>query len=127
MNFTVSAIISASAEDIYKAWLSSEGHTAMTGGEASSGDQVGDEFSAWDGYIWGRTLELEPGRRILQSWRTSEFSEDEEDSIVEVILEESEGQTKVTLNHSNLPAHGQQYIKGWDDHYFIPMKAYFGA
>ena len=126
MEFSVSATFNAKAQDIYNAWLSSEGHTAMTGGEASCGAQEGEEFSAWDGYIWGKNLALRPNKRILQSWRTSEFSDDEEDSELEVILEETNGQTKVTLNHKNLPAHGEQYIKGWDKHYFIPMKEYFG-
>lgn len=80
VEFTISTIIKASPEEIYKAWLSSEGHTRMTGGAAEITDKVGAEFEAWNDYIQGKNLELEEGRRIIQSWRMVEFSEEEEDS-----------------------------------------------
>jgi len=125
MEFTLKVNINASPEKIYKSWLSSVGHTNMTGGEAIISDKVGDKFSAWDGYIEGQNIELEPHRRIIQSWRTSQFEEDEEDSLLEIILNESDGQTELTLVHSNVPESGAHYIKGWDVHYFQPMKIHF--
>lgn len=125
MQFTIKTIFEVPASKIYKAWLSTESHTAMTGGEASISDNVGDEFTAWDGYIFGKNLELTPHSRILQSWRTTEFEANETDSLLEILLEETDGRTEVTLIHTNLPAHGEQYKIGWDDHYFQPMKVYF--
>ncbi len=125
MEFTVKTTINAPAKSIYNAWLSSEGHAAMTGGAANITDQPGDEFTAWDGYISGKNLELTPHSRILQSWRTTEFQDHEEDSVLEIILKETNDQTELTLIHTNLPAHGEQYKKGWNDHYFQPMKTYF--
>lgn len=73
-DFELSALLSASPPAIYEAWISSDGHTAMTGAEASVDARVGGAYDAWDGYITGRTLALEAGRRIFQTWRTSEFS-----------------------------------------------------
>ncbi|MCP4441098.1 MAG: hypothetical protein GY810_19410 [Aureispira sp.] len=125
MEFTLKTKIPAFAKDIYTAWLSTQGHTDMTGGAATASDQVGSNFTAWDGYISGQNLELEANKKIVQTWGTSEFSENEEDSRVELLLEEEEGETKLTLIHSDLPAHGEQYIQGWEDHYFQPMKSYF--
>jgi len=126
IEFTVSTILNASPEEIYTAWMSSEGHTRMTGGQAAITPQVGATFDAWDGYIQGRNLELEPGRRIVQSWRTSEFAEQEADSQIEVTLEPVDGGTKLTLHHTQLPPHGGQYEQGWVESYFDPMKGYFG-
>ena len=126
MEFTVQTTISASAEAVYNAWLSSEGHTKMTGGEAEITDQVGETFTAWDGYITGKNLELEPHSRILQSWRTSQFEENEEDSQIEILLKEADGQTTLTLIHSKLAENGGHYKQGWEDHYFQPMLEYFG-
>lgn len=125
MEFIVKTTINASAATIYKAWLSSEGHSAMTGGAASATDKVDDSFTAWDGYIWGTNLELMPNLRILQSWRTSDFTDDEPDSLLEILFDETDGKTEITLIHSNLPDHGEQYVQGWEEHYFQPMKAYF--
>ena len=125
MEFTLKATFNASAKELYSAWLNSEAHTAMTGGEAITSDKVGEEFSAWDGYIQGKNLELVPHSRIKQSWRTSQFDSADEDSILELIFSEKEGTTEITLIHSRLAEDGGHYIKGWDNHYFQPMKAYF--
>ena len=125
MEFTLKIRIEATAKDIYTTWLNSEGHTKMTGGEAIVSDEIGDSFTAWDGYIEGRNIKLEPYKRILQSWRTSEFEVNENDSQIEILLVEVNGQTDLTLIHSNIPESGEHYKKGWDTHYFKPMKAYF--
>lgn len=125
MEFTLSALFDTTPETLYNTWLSSEGHAEMTGGEAHITDQVGDEFNAWDEYITGKNIALEPGKRIVQQWRTDEFSEDEPDSLLEIQLEAVDDKTKLTLHHSNLPEHGEQYKQGWEDHYFTPMREYF--
>ena len=127
MEFTLITRIKASPELVYKTWLDSEGHSQMTGGEASITDQIGAEFSAWDGYIEGKNLELEPGKRMLQTWRTTEFVASEEDSILEILLKEVDGETELPLIHTKLPAHGEQYRTGWENHYFEPMRAYFAS
>jgi activator of HSP90 ATPase len=125
--FTLTVTINAKAEKIYEAYLSSEGHTAITGSPARVDGTVDGDLRAWDGYIQGMFLELEPGRRILQAWRTAEFPSDAEDSIVEILLEEIHGKTKLTLKHSNIPeGQAEDYKTGWEDFYFKPMKEYFG-
>ena len=125
MEFTLKTKFDATAEQIYSAWLNSDAHTNMTGGIAIVSDKIGDNFTAWDGYIEGQNMELEPFNRILQSWRTSQFEKDEEDSQIEIQLSEFNGQTELTLIHTNVPESGEHYIKGWDKSYFQPMKTYF--
>lgn len=124
--FTLSEILPAKASKIYKAWMNSKGHTAMTGSPATVDGNVGGEFSAWDGYIFGSTLDLVPNQKIVQAWRTSEFPDEAPDSHVEIVLEEVDGGTKVTLTHSDMPADQvDSYRHGWEDFYFRPMRAYF--
>jgi activator of HSP90 ATPase len=124
--FTISEVIPAKPAEIYEAWLSSEGHTALTGNPAKVDGKVGGEFSAWDGYISGRTLELTANQRIVQAWRTSEFPDNAPDSHLEVLLEEVENGTKITLIHSDMPEDQvDSYRQGWEDFYFKPMKKYF--
>ena len=55
---------------IYHAWLNSEKHSKMTGGEAESSDQEGESFSAWDGYISGINKELIENKKIVQVFRS---------------------------------------------------------
>ena len=125
--FTVSAVIPASPEDIYDAWLDGRRHAAMTGSETATGStRVGGKFTAWDGYIQGRNLALDSGRRIVQSWRSSAFTDADADSQIEVTLAKTARGTRVTLRHSNVPDGHDGYREGWRDHYFEPMKAYFG-
>jgi uncharacterized protein YndB with AHSA1/START domain len=124
--FTLTATIPASPEEIYQAWLDSIGHSEMTGGEATMSDEVGAEVSAWDGYISGRNLELIPGERIVQSWRTTEFGDEEEDAVITIVLQEIEDGTLLTLEHSNVPDEHKRYEQGgWQSNYFEPMVAYF--
>jgi len=125
IKFEVSGLIPATPQDVYKAWLDSDQHEKMTGSSAKASDQVGGEFEAWDGYIQGVNVELNPNSRIFQSWRTTEFEESDEDSQLEIMLESHESGTQITIRHSNLPDHGMQYQQGWIDAYFTPMQEYF--
>ncbi|MGD0187271.1 MAG: SRPBCC domain-containing protein [Roseiarcus sp.] len=125
-DFKLSCTLRAPPEAVYEAWLSSAAHGAMTGGKAKASKKVGAAFSAWDGYITGRNIELVPGKRIVQSWRTSEFAADDPDSTIAVVLTPVKAGARLTLSHSNVPDGQTSYEKGgWRDHYFEPMKAYF--
>ncbi|MEX2161781.1 MAG: SRPBCC domain-containing protein [Anaerolineales bacterium] len=124
-DFEVSITLPASPQEVYDAWLDSKGHSKMTGAKAKVSNKVGGTFEAWDGYIRGKNLILEPGKRIVQAWRTVEFSDDEEDSQIDITFAPAAKSTRLTLRHTRLPAHGEQYRQGWVDNYFDPMKAYF--
>jgi uncharacterized protein YndB with AHSA1/START domain len=122
----VSAVIPATPDRIYEAWLDAEQHSAFTGGRATIEPGVGGRHTAWDGYIEGETLELDPGRRIVQSWRSLDFPAGASPSRLEVLLAETAGGTELTLVHTEIPeGQGEQYETGWVDHYFKPMAQYF--
>jgi activator of HSP90 ATPase len=118
--------IPASSEEIYDAWLSSEGHTAMTGGKAMCSPEEGAVFSAWDGYISGRTVKLVPHDEIVQTWRTSDFKEEDGDSKLIVRLAPVDGGSELTLIHKEIPEGQPDYEQGWIDHYLNPMLEHFG-
>ena len=125
--FTLSEIVLAKASVIYEAWLNSKSHAAMTGSPAKVDGKLGGKFSAWDGYIFGSTLELTSNKRIVQAWRTTEFPKDAPDSRVEILLDEVHNGTKITLIHSDMPEDQVgDYKQGWEDFYFKPMREYFG-
>jgi len=125
-SFTLTVTLPGNPKVIFDAWLSSEGHSQMTGSPAEVEAEIGGAFKAWDGYIRGKTLEMEPHHRIFQAWRTSEFPEDSSDSRVEILLDEVDAGTKITLIHTEIPdGQGDGYKQGWEDFYFTPLRAYF--
>jgi uncharacterized protein YndB with AHSA1/START domain len=122
----VTAVIPASPEQVYAAWLDSEGHTAMTGGGATVEPFVGGDHTAGDGYISGKTLALEVGRRIEQSWYAADFPEGSAHSQIVVTIEPEGESTRVHIAHREIPeGMGKSYESGWQEHYFTPMMAYF--
>lgn len=125
-NLDLSVELPATPQQVYEAWLDSAAHGQFTGSPAQIDPRVGGKYTAWDGYITGETTTLEPYRRILQTWRSSEFPEGAEDSLLEVLLAEIPGGTKLTLRHTNIPdGQSGMYEEGWRDYYFKPMLAYF--
>lgn len=124
----VSRVLPAKPREVYDAWLDGQKHAEMTGGGATGRAEVGAKFTAWDGYISGKNLELKPYKRIVQAWRTTEFPARSRTSRLEVLLQAVKGGTRITLKHTNLPAgEGPTYEQGWTDFYFTPMLEYFGA
>lgn len=127
-DFELVCELPAAPEAVYTAWLSSEEHSAMTGGEAKIGASPDAPYKAWDGYIEGRNVELVPGRRIVQTWRTSEFPNGHPDLLLTVELEPIAGGARLTLTHRGVPDGQTSYeTHGWKEFYFEPMRVYFGG
>jgi activator of HSP90 ATPase len=111
---------------LYEAWLDSAEHSAFSNSKVKIEKQVGSTFFAGDGYISGKIELIHMNKRIVQTWRTTDFEEENIDSKLEVLFDNVAKGTKVTLVHTDLPKDsGKKYRKGWRDHYFKPMKEYF--
>jgi uncharacterized protein YndB with AHSA1/START domain len=114
-------------ERVYSAWLDSGAHAAFTGASAKIDPTIGGKFAVLDGAVQGRTVELLPGRRIVQTWRAKEFPNGSRDSRLEIQFEGAEGSTRVTIMHSLLPpGQGEKHKQTWIARYFQPMRSYFG-
>jgi len=120
---------SVSAAKLYKAWLDPVHHPAMSfGTEAEIDAQVGGTHSSGDGYISGVFEELVPGEKIVMTWRTTEFADDQADSRVELVFADAQEGSTLRLVHTGLPDDQvETYRAGWHEFYFEPMKVYFGA
>jgi len=125
ISFELKATFPVSQEKLYNAWLHGEEHSNMTGGDATGNAVVGGKFTAWDGYIWGINKKLTPHSEIVQSWRTTEFKETDEDSLLTLHFKEGPGGCELTLHHNNIPEGQPNYEQGWQEHYFTPMQEYF--
>src|SRR5437868_4314587 len=126
-SFELEMIVAAEPQRVFSAWLDAKEHAAFSGGgEAIVEPWNGGRFTAWDGYIHGILLGVDPGKRIVQTWRTSEFPPEYRDSRVVVEFEAARGGTRVRIRHGELPpSQVKKYEKGWMEHYLKPLARYF--
>jgi len=119
-------IIDASPVEVYDAYVDPKKHAAFTGDSATGTAKVGGKFAAGNGYISGKYLKLEKGKRILHEWTTTEWPKGYPPSLVELILKPKGKRTELTMIHSKVPAEqAADYDQGWKDFYWEPMKKYF--
>lgn len=119
-------IVPASPEEVYAAYTDPEKHAEFTRAEATGVAKVGGEMTAWDGYILGKYLELEPDKKIVQEWWTTEWPEDMKPSRLEITLRPVEKGTEVNLVQTDVPLdQAPDYDQGWHDYYWKPMCEYF--
>jgi activator of HSP90 ATPase len=120
------AIVSAAPSEVYDALMDAKKHSAITGSKATSDPRVGGKFTAWDGYISGKNLELEKGKKIVQEWITTEWPENYPPSRLELVFDKVREGTEIVMTHSQVPAEQADDIaQGWIDFYWEPMKGYF--
>lgn len=109
-------VITAPPEDVYRALTLPATIQLWTGEKAVMSTEPGSEFSLWDGSIEGMNLEFEADRKIVQQWY---FGEQEEPSIVTIILHPHKKGTSAELRHTNIPDEDYDNItEGWNEAYF---------
>jgi len=115
----------AAPEEIYDALLDPKKHSAFTGSPATTSAKVGATFTAWEGYITGKNLELAKGKKIVQEWRTTEWPDGYPFSRLELTLTAKKGGTELKMVHSKVPAEQvTDYTSGWKSAYWGPLKEY---
>jgi activator of HSP90 ATPase len=119
-------IVIASPEELYEAFMNPEVHSAFTGDKATGVPEVGQKFTAGDGYISGKNLELVKGKKIVQEWKTSEWPSGYPPSIFKLTFKKTKSGTVVNMTHSKVPTEQAEYYRqGWIDYYWNPLKKCF--
>ena len=119
-------IIPADPEKVYDAFINAKIHSEFTGSKATGKPVVGAEFTAWDGYIFGKNLELVRGKKIVQEWQTTDWPEGYGPSRFELTLTKVKESTKITMVHSDIPQEQKTDLtEGWNEFYWTPLKEYF--
>ncbi len=120
---------SATPAKLYELFTDSAKHTAATGMPAKVSRKVGGKWSAFGGMILGKNLVLIPNRRIVQTWRSSEWKKADPDSILVVSFEKSaSGGAQVQLAHVGIPEYDHDGVtQGWVKFYWEPWKAYLAS
>jgi uncharacterized protein YndB with AHSA1/START domain len=123
-----SRIIPAPPLEVYRSIADPREHAAFTGARATGRARPGTTFTAWDGYIRGRTLLADPGHRLVQEWATTEWPEGVAPSRLEWRFQPHARGTRVTLRQTGVPrSQVASYRQGWIDCYWRPLRAYWAS
>ena len=121
-NYSKYYTIPAPPEEVYLALTNPATIYLWTGEHAEMSTEPDSEFSLYDESIVGKNLEFIEGKKIVQQW----YFDQDEPSIVKIILHPSGGGTSVELKHSNIPDQDYEDImEGWDNAYFRDLREFY--
>ncbi len=117
--------IGASPKRVYEALIDEKRHAKFTGAKAAISRKVGGAFTCYGSYLGGFHVDLVPGKRIVQAWRSNHWPKGTF-SIASFALSKAKGgKTKLKFTHMGVPASSLKNIgKGWQLYYWKPLKAY---
>jgi activator of HSP90 ATPase len=112
-------------ETLYDIYMDAKKHSKAIGGGVRISSKIGSSYSAWDGYITGKTFQLVKGKMIVQSWRSSDFKSNDLDSTLILQFEKKGSDSVLHMVHANVPDHQYTGVKsGWNDYYWKLWKKY---
>lgn len=115
--------IKGKPEEVFTALTNPFTIELWTGYPAKMDDKEGTEFSLWEGDIVGKNIEIQKNKKIVQEWY---FGDQEEKSIVTIILHKDKKGTNVELHHTNIPDIAYENMKeGWNKFYFGNLQKFF--
>jgi uncharacterized protein YndB with AHSA1/START domain len=116
--------IEASPAAVYGVLTNSDQFARMTGGRSASiAAEPGGAISMFGGDISGRNVELVPGRRAVQAWRSNAWPEGVY-SIVRFELTPAGKGTRLVFDQSGYPDDAHQMLEGgWPKMYWEPLNA----
>ncbi len=113
-------------KEVYEAYVDPEKQSEFTDSPATGEPVVGGKFTAWDGYISGKFLELEEGKKVVQEWTSTDFPEGASPSRLELNFCAVPKGTEIVMVHSNVPKDREaETAEGWTEFYWEPLKEYF--
>jgi activator of HSP90 ATPase len=113
----------ASPHAVYEALMDSRKHAAFSQMPARISRKPGGWFTAYGPYLSGVNLELVPGKKIVQFWRSKNWPEHHY-STVTFALNRVRGGTRLTFTQVGVPDNDYKAkTRGWVKSYWEPMKA----
>jgi activator of HSP90 ATPase len=92
-------------DQIYQLLTDSKRHTKLTGQKAVISSKVGGPFSTHGGRVSGIVVDLVPGRRVVQAWRSKDFPVGAFSMAAFELSPTDDGGTQLVLTHRGVPKH----------------------
>ena len=114
----------ASPEWVYELLTDSKRHALLTGKRAEISRKVGGPFSTQGGQVTGINVDLVPGERLVQAWRTKEFPTGIFSMATFQFFRAKTGGTELVLTHRGVPKKLIPKIeKAWRKFYWEKIRA----
>jgi uncharacterized protein YndB with AHSA1/START domain len=136
MSIQQQATIPATPAQVFAILADAEVLSALSGMSGQAGRSAGEEFSAFDGHVTGRQIDLVPDQRVVQAWRFPVW-EPGQYSLVRFTLETEDGGTRLVIDQDGEPEEADTLgcHQTWHDHldanwptfYLTPLTNHFGA
>jgi uncharacterized protein YndB with AHSA1/START domain len=124
VNIHQEVMITASPAAVYGVLTTSDDFARMTGGRAADiSKEVGGAVSMFGGDIRARNVELVPGKRVVQAWRSQAWPEGVYSIVKFELMPQGKG-TKLVFDQAGHPEDAQKMLEsGWDQMYWQPLNA----
>jgi activator of HSP90 ATPase len=127
MSIHQQATIPADPGRVYAVLADADALSALAGMKGVPGSRDGEEFSAFDGNVTGRQIELIPGTRIVQAWRFPRWEEGVF-SLVRFTLTAVDGATQLVIDQHGEPDDWHDHVDAnWPTFYIKPLTEHFSA
>jgi uncharacterized protein YndB with AHSA1/START domain len=125
-SFTLSASFPFSSEAVFTALTNARQISVWSGQRGTVQPTIGGKMELFDGWVKGKVLAYEPGKRLSFTWKPSEWAKENQASIVTCNFTPTKIGTKLTLKHSGFPNDSelQSHKVGWREFVFDPLKMY---
>ena len=122
-SITQTYVMNASPEKVFAALTDPDIIKTWSGAPAEMDAKAGTKFSMFGGHIVGSNLEVIPGRKLVQSWASSDW---DKPSTVTFTLRPSAEGTTVDLQHDGVPDSALASISdGWNTSFLGQMQKMF--
>ncbi|HEY1605953.1 MAG TPA: SRPBCC domain-containing protein [Allosphingosinicella sp.] len=120
--------IAAPPMRVYDALLDSKSFAGFTGMPARIDRRAGGATWLFGGLVTGRNVELVPGRRIVQAWRTVREWKPGVYSLVRFELQPRGSGTLLVLDQTGFPPGNFAHLDaGWPLRYWAPLKKFLAT
>lgn len=124
-NIEQKALFNARPKAVYDALMNQKKHSQFTGEPANIRAKTGTAFTCYGGYINGFMLELKPGKRIVQAWRSRNWPAGHYSAVTFALSAKAGGKTELRFTQIGVPAGDYaDKTKGWRTHYWEPLKKF---
>ncbi len=116
-------VFPASPKEVYDTYTDPKTLSEYTGDKATGKPVVGGKFTAYGDSIFGKYLELEDGKRVVQEWNNNDYGYGP--SRLELCFNKVPEGTELVMVLSDVPEkYAEETADGWIEYFWNPLKEY---